>query len=120
MKHAAVPVLGFAALSACVAAPVAAPAGRAGLQAVTVDGIAFDATIAPGGPGMVLTAQGARPVNGLAVTVRRSGGALAMDEGALAKKAARAGCAAAGGRFSDAAIGAYDRAGGWVFAGACA
>jgi len=113
-------MLGLAALSACVAAPVAAPAGRSGQQTVMVDGIAFDASIGPGGPGMVLTADGARPVNGMAVSVRRSGGALAMDEGALAKKAARAGCAAAGGRFNEPAIGAYDRAGGWVFAGACA
>ena len=124
MKRAAGSMLGLAALSACVAGAGTPPSGlasaRAGVQAVTLDGTAFEAAIAPGGPGLRLTADGALPVSGLAVRVRRSGGSLAMDEGALAKRAARAGCAAAGGRFQEEAIGGFDRAGAWVFPGACA
>jgi len=96
-----------------------APAS-AGTQRVAVDGNAFTAAIGPGAPGLMLTAAGARAVAGQSVHVARDGAALAMDEGALAKKAARAGCAAAGGAFSETAIGSYDRAGGWLFPGACA
>lgn len=116
-------MLGLAALSACVAAggmPTGAASARPGIQAVSVEGLGFQAEIAPAGPGMMLTADGARAVQGLGVRVRRSGVALAMDEGALAKRAARAGCRAAGGRFQEVAIGGYDRSGAWVFPGACA
>lgn len=119
MMRGTTPMLGLAALSACVAAG-STPVARDGAQAVAVDGMAFEAQLTPGGPGVVLTADGAQAIGGLTVQVRRSGAALAMDEGALAKRAARAGCMAAGGTFHETAIGRYDRAGAWVFAGACA
>lgn len=118
------PVIGAAMLAACVApSDAASPRGgaaQAGERPVTVEGQAFLARIAPDGPGLQLTAQGAKPVPGRAVSVTRAGSSLAFDEGALAKKAARAGCEAAGGRFQDRAIGGYDRTGAWLFRGACA
>lgn len=111
-------LLAPAALAACVAPP---PSGlRMGDVQAQVDGMGFAVAVSPGTPGAMLTAAGARPVAGATLRVRREGAALAMDEGALAKKAARAGCAAASGRFAEAALGAYDGAGAWVFAGACA
>ena len=112
-----------AALAACVA-PQTAPQGsaaRAGAHEVQVDGVTYLATLMHGAPGVMHTAEGARAVPGATLRVTRPGTALAMDEGAAAKKAARAGCAAADGRFSEVALGAYDRAtAAWVFAGGCA
>lgn len=110
------------ALAACVA-PAAAPRGgqaRSGEQSVTVGAEAFVARVAPDAPGLMLTAQGARPVQGQAVAVMRASGRMAFDEGALAKKAAREGCRALGGRFDEMAIGGYQDAGAWLFRGACA
>ncbi len=113
-----VPVLVPAALAACVAAQ--APAVPEGPRRVDLDGAAFLAEIFPGPPGAMLTADGARPVTGATLRLTREGRTLARDEGALAKKAARAGCTAAGGRFAEAALGRFDGAGAWVFPGGCA
>lgn len=116
------PVASALALAACVA-PSDAPRGgqaRAGDQQVMVGTEAFLARVAPDAPGLILTAAGAKPVVGQAVAVTRAAGAMAFDEGALAKKAARAGCLAAGGRFQEAAIGGYQATGAWLFRGACA
>lgn len=109
-------------LAACVATQGERAAGqaKAGSYGVSVDAAAFSATVAAGAPGVRLTSKGAVAVPGLTVAVARMGGSLGMADGALAKKAARAGCGAAGGRFDETAIGAFDRAGGWRFAGACA
>ncbi|AWD20308.1 hypothetical protein [Fuscovulum blasticum] len=91
------------------------------LAEVVVDGRAFAVQVEGRGTGLRLTADGARPVEGRLVRVAASASPLAMDEGAIAKKAARQGCGKAGGRFNEAAIGAYERSGAaWVFAGACA
>ena len=122
----AVAVLACLCLGACVggsAGGASAPArgaAQSGAQSVTVDGQSFAAAVLPGAAGKRLSAAGALPVQGQSVRVTRAGGALRMDEGAIAKKAARAACAASGGRFADLALGSYDRAGAWVFAGACA
>lgn len=116
-------VAGFSlvAVAGCIAnVPDATVPTRSGEHRVAVDGVAFVARIAPGAPGMILTAEGARPVAGNTLRVSREGAALAMHEGAIAKKAARAGCAAAGGRFAEQAIGGYETAGVWSFPGACA
>lgn len=117
------PLGGAALLAACAAAPGAVgPAGTAtgGSFPVTVDGVAFAATVAPGAPGLRPSANGGVPVAGMTVSVRREGAALGLDEGKLAKDAAAAGCAAAQGRFDGRAFGAYAGAGIWQFAGACA
>lgn len=92
----------------------------AGVQLVQVDGAAFEARIGDLGQGLRLGATGATPVPGQGIAVRRQGAALGMDEGALAKRAARAGCAAAGGALNERAIGRFDRQGAWIFAGGCA
>lgn len=109
-------------LAACAASPGAGPSGTAtgGSFPVTVDGAAFAATVAPGAPGLRPTADGGVPVAGMTVSVRREGAALGLDEGKLAKDAARAGCEAARGRFDGRAFGAYAGGGLWQFAGACA
>ena len=116
------PLGGAALLAACAATPGAGPVGNAtgGSFPVTVDGMAFAATVAPGAAGLRPTADGGVPVAGMTVSVRREGAALGMDEGKLAKDAAAAGCAAARGRFDGRAFGAYAGAGLWQFAGACA
>ncbi|WP_112308898.1 hypothetical protein [Pseudogemmobacter bohemicus] len=90
-----------------------------GLHQVQVDGQALQGEIHPGPAGLQLTVVGARPIGGQEIRVTTSGG-LRNDQGALAKKAARATCAAAGGQFREKAIGKYDRAGSWLFAGGCA
>jgi hypothetical protein len=113
--------LSLFAVAGCVAdVPDAAVPARSGEHRVAVDGVAFVARIAPGTPGMMLTAEGAKPVAGNTLRISRDGPALAMHEGVVAKKAARAGCAAAGGRFAEQAIGGYDGAGVWSFPGVCA
>lgn len=119
-------VAGLSALA--LAGCVAAPAKVSGLgdapkapQAVTLDGQSYSVALGARGTGTMLTAAGARPVQGRALTVSGAGAPMAQDQGAVAKRAARAGCDAAGGRFQDTALGAFDRAGqAWVFAGACA
>ncbi|MBE2278372.1 MAG: hypothetical protein IAE87_18990 [Rhodobacteraceae bacterium] len=112
------PVLAPAVLAACVA--LQGPAMPDGPLRLDLDGAVFQAEIFPGAPGAMLTADGARPVPGATLRLTREGRALARDEGALAKKAARAGCTAAGGRFAEAALGRFDGAGAWVFPGGCA
>ena len=113
------------ALAGCVA-PQGGPGGAGEakpvpLAEVTIDGRAFAVQVEGRGTGLRLTADGARPVEGRLVRVVASASPLGMDEGAIAKKAARLGCGKAGGRFNEAAIGAYERSGAaWVFAGACA
>ena len=113
-------VMGMAlALSGCAAAMITtAPPETVtpGLHQVTVDGRAFQGEVRPGPTGLQLTTLGARPVRGQEIRV----GQLRNDEGAVAKKAARATCHAAGGRFNDKAIGNFDRAGSWTFPGGCA
>lgn len=113
------PLGGAALLAACAAAPGAVGTATGGFP-VTVDGMAFAATVAPGAAGLRPTADGGVPVAGMTVSVRREGAALGLDEGKLAKDAAAAGCAAAKGRFDGRAFGAYAGAGVWQFAGACA
>lgn len=106
-------------LAACVAATDAAPLRSVtDTVSISVDGIAFTALRQPGVPGVELTGAGARSVAGDTILVSRSP-ALAMHEGAVAKKAARIGCLETGGRFNEVAIGGYE-AGSWVFAGGCA
>lgn len=116
------PVASALALAACVAPSVASRDGqaRSGDHQVMVGTEAFLARVAPDAPGLMLTAAGARPVAGQAVAVTRAAGRMAFDEGGLAKKAAREGCLAAGGRFQETAIGGYQAAGAWLFRGACA
>lgn len=119
----AAPLAAALLLGACVAQTGAVrPAGGSigGPVSLTVDGHAFAADIRAGRAGMELTRHGARPVQGQEIRVTRAATPLRMDEGAQAKRAARAGCAEAGGRFNETAIGGYDRAGGWVFPGGCA
>ena len=112
MKNAVIITGGAKRVGAAMAIPTAE---------VTVDGRAFAVQVEGRGTGLRLTADGARPVEGRLVRVAASAPPLAMDEGAVAKKAARQGCGKAGGRFNEAAIGAYERSGAaWVFAGACA
>jgi hypothetical protein len=113
-------VLGMGVLSACGGTPVASRLDPA-QATVTVDGAAFVADVAPGPAGEVLTAAGARPTAGLAITVARAdGAALGAADGAIAKRAAVAACDDAGGRFVPGAIGRPQATGAWVFNGACA
>ncbi len=108
------------ALAGCVA-PQGAPSEARAPEEVTVDGQPYRVAMGGRGTGTMLTAAGARPVEGRMLRVTGAALPLAQDQGALAKKAARAGCAAAGGRFNETALGAYDRAAAaWVFAGGCA
>lgn len=90
-----------------------------GLHQVQVDGQTIQGEVRPGPTGVQLTVVGARPIGGQEIRVTTAGG-LRNDQGALAKKAARATCADAGGQFREQAIGKYDRAGAWLFAGGCA
>lgn len=90
-----------------------------GQYQVQVDGQAVQGEVRPGPTGLQITVVGARPIGGQEIRVTTAGG-LRNDQGALAKKAARATCAAAGGQFRERAIGKYDRAGAWAFAGGCA
>lgn len=113
-------------LSGCVASQrdggqtTASGRANAGSYEVTVDGGRYQASLAAGRAGKALTRQGARPVQGYEVTVSRLGGRLAAHEGALAKKVLQAGCKEAKGRTNPTALGRYDRAGLWRFAGGCA
>lgn len=90
-----------------------------GRYQVQVDGQTLQGEVRPGPEGLQITVVGARPIGGQEIRVTTAGG-LRNDQGALAKKAARATCAAAGGQFREKAIGKYDRAGAWAFAGGCA
>ncbi len=112
--------LSAVALAGCVAGAPSAPAARPGMEKVDLGGETLTVAIEAEAPGAMLTADGARPVAGNTLRVRAEGRALAMDEGALAKRAARAACRQAGGRFAEGALGRFDRAGGWIFAGGCA
>ncbi len=112
------------ALGACVQGASSGLAAQAtavqpGLHQITLDGMALQGEIRAGRAGLQLTRDGARPVAGNEIRVSRQGG-LGRDQGALAKKAARATCETAGGRFNSTAIGGFDRAGGWTFPGGCA
>lgn len=116
----AAPLAAALLLGACVAQTGAMRSVSSGPVSLTVDGQDFTADFREGRPGMELTRHGARAVQGREIRVTRTAALLRMDEGALAKRAARAGCAEAGGRFNETAIGGFDRAGGWVFPGGCA
>ena len=117
------------ALSGCVAnAPGAAsnaPAGRsgkavAGLYPVARAGQDYQVAVQAGGTGKVLTRSGAQSVAGLSLRVTRAAPALRADEGLTAKQVARAGCAQAGGKLNERAIGDFQNPPAWVFAGGCA
>ena len=123
----AVAALACLCLGACVGGGAgqggkAAPAARPGVYQASVKGDAFLGEVRAAGPGKALTAAGAVPVLGHAVTVRNATQftPIGPDAGAAAKRGARALCAEAGGRFNEQAIGRHDGAGAWVFAGACA
>lgn len=116
-------LVGAGVLSACAAPPGGGGGGdvRPAAVPVTVEGAGFAADLRPGPAGERLTSDGAVPTRGLAVAVRREGGAaLDYSEGRIAKAAAEAACRSAGGRFDAAAIGRYSGAGTWTFNGACA
>ncbi|MFT4151406.1 MAG: hypothetical protein QM656_14500 [Paracoccaceae bacterium] len=108
--------------AACVPAargPVA-PAVSAGVRSVSLDGQALSVSVAPGPQGTALTHAGAVAVAGRQIAVTRVGAPLAQDEGAIAKRAAKEGCQAQGGRFNGAALGRYAGQGVWAFPGGCA
>ncbi|WP_096786127.1 hypothetical protein [Rhodobacter sp. CZR27] len=113
-------IMVMGALSACASqAPVA---GRAipGASEVTVEGQRFLTELRAGPTGERLTADGAQPVAGLSVDVRRLDPPLHYSDGAAAKRAAEAACAGQGGRFDPTAVGRVSAPNLWRFAGACA
>jgi hypothetical protein len=119
-------IVGTGLLAACGApGGTAGGAGRAGVAtapadlAVTFEGVAYDARLRPGPAGQMLTGQGAVPVQGRTIEVRRAGGDLGYDEGRAAKAVAVEACALARGRVNPGAIGRFE-AGAWLFEGACA
>lgn len=127
---AVIAVLSAALLAGCVSSAAAPDGGTLGGAAsggtlamgphsVTLDGVSLRGELRPGPAGVQLSGAGARPVLGQEIRISAVPG-LTGTSGALAKKAARQTCAAAGGRFNEQAIGGYDRAGAWLFAGACA
>ena len=110
--------LGMAAgLSACAAAPAAAPKGTAqsGAFAVQHEGASYQAEVMPGAAGHALTRAGAVAVPGQTIRVAP----FAMDQGKRAKDVAQLACAQAAGRFQPQAVGQFAQ-GGWVFEGGCA
>ena len=125
---AAVLTLGLMAACAPVATRPAAVSGgsasggpvTAGPVQVGVEGQSFAVTIAAGAPGVALTRAGAVPVAGNRISVTRGGSPLGQADGAMAKRAARQGCEAQGGRFNAAALGRHAGSGIWSFDGGCA
>lgn len=115
-------LVAVALLGACVAQPQAmAPRGAmVGDYAVQTGGMAFSGQLREGAPGTVIGAGGAARVAGLEVAVTGQGASLARDQGLIAKAAAQAVCTSAGGVYNARAIGQYNRAGSWIFSGACA
>ena len=117
--------LSLLAVAGCAAQPgqggvSAAPASSAPHE-LLLGGRSLQASLQPGAAGRSLGANGVRRLSGQTVRVIATDGALANDQGALAKKAARAGCQQAGGRFNEAAIGRFERQGdAWLFDGGCA
>lgn len=92
-----------------------------GVWPLMVDDHKIYVSIQPGAAGTAITSKGTRAVTGQTLRVTGADIALTMDQGALAKKSARAACSASGGRLNEGALGAFDRAtGAWVFAGGCA
>lgn len=113
--------LSLVAVAGCAGQPGGVATATSGQHAVQIDGQALNVAVQPGPVGTMLTAQGARPVSGQAIRVQSAAGSMAMGQGALAKKAAREGCAMASGRYNEAAIGRFERtANAWIFEGACA
>lgn len=106
-----------AGLSACAAAPAAAPKGTAqsGAFAVVHEGASYQAEVMPGAAGHALTRAGAVAVPGQTVRVAP----LGMDQGKRAKDVAQLACAQASGRFQPQAVGRFAQ-GGWLFEGGCA
>lgn len=138
--RAGLPIAAVLGLAGCAPTVAARPAAEAGPVPVTVEGRAFAAEIHGGRPGLRLTPGGALPSVGLAVTVAADDGRAVRDfagaplapgaapmaapplgpgDGRIAKGAARAACAAGGGRFDEGAIGRVSGAGRWTFEGAC-
>lgn len=120
MARSVIGAVGLGALAAC-----GAPQGGGGTavpaRALTVEGVAFSAEILPGPPGEVLTAAGARRVQGRSIRVQRADGVvLSNSDGRIAKAAAEAACDAASGRFNPSALGRYAGPGVWAFDGGCA
>ena len=120
--------LSFVAVAGCAAQGTGQGASvggassvASGVQQVQMDGRAMVVSIQPGPAGTAITSKGTRAVSGQTLRVTGATGALAMDQGALAKKSAREACSAAGGRLNEGALGSFDQASGaWVFAGGCA
>lgn len=106
-----------AGLSACAAAPAAAPKGTAqsGAFAVQHEGASYQAAVMPGATGHALTRAGAVAVPGQTVRVTP----LGFDQGKRAKDVAKLACVQASGRFQPQAVGRF--AGNeWIFEGGCA
>lgn len=94
-------------MTACAApGPAPMPLAASGPVAVTEGGMNFIVDLQP-------TAGGAQ------MTVSAEAGALAMDQGLIAKKAAVGFCAGRGMALSSQALGRFV-AGSWVFNGGCA
>jgi hypothetical protein len=108
------------ALTACAPAPVRDETFGQGVAlaptTVMAQGQDFTGSVGPGPDGTVLTEAGAVRVPGARVTVS---GALTASDGALAKQAATATCAAAGGAMNPMPLGRFAGQGTWVFDGVC-
>lgn len=113
------PILAFTAMAACSVPGPDRKAAPVGEQNVRLGNEDYTALIGQGAPGIQLLAAGARPVHGQTIRIARTTRPLGMDEGRVAKNAARTACDAAGGRFQSAAIGHYQRQGSWIFPGGC-
>lgn len=94
-----------AGLSACVAA-APMPLAASGPVAVSVKGAGYIVDLQP-------TTAGAQ------MTVSAEAGAMAMDQGLAAKRAAESFCAGRGSKVAPRALGRFV-AGEWVFDGGCA
>ena len=117
--------LSLLAVAGCAAQPgpggISAASGTTAPHALVLGGRSLQVSLHPGAAGRSLGADGVRRLSGQTVRVIATDGTLANDQGALAKKAARAGCQQAGGRFNAAAIGRFERQGdAWLFDGGCA
>ena len=109
-------ILATTGLAACVApSQASAPVDRAIEVPVDLNGTAFTAQIAPGAPGHAITAAGAVPVQGAAITVRPT----SYDQGKLAKDVAATACTKTSRVFNPNAIGTFI-GDAWQFRGACA
>jgi len=99
--------MSFGLMSACVASgPAPMPLAASGPVAVSQNGVGYLVDLQP------------TPV-GAQMTVSAEAGAMTMDQGLAAKRAAEAFCAGRGGRVEPRALGRFV-SGSWVFNGGCA